>query len=170
MVVWAVFRSPTLDYRLVMLGALLPLVEGPLGGPWVLHTLAGAAGTLALVVLATRHRRLLRRRLIGLPIGLLLHLGLDGTFTRAELFWWPALGGDALGSGGLPGLDRGLAVMILLEAVGVACGVWAWGRFGLADPAPARELPAQRATGPPSDRRRCGARMLTVARGWVRCW
>lgn len=139
-VVWAVFRSPALDYRLVMLGAVLPLVEGPLGGPWVLHTLAGAVGTLAAVMLATGHRRLLRRQLIGLPIGLMLHLALDGTFTRAELFWWPVLGGEALGSGGLPGLDRSVLAWVLLEIVGIASAVWAWHRFGLGDPGRRRDF------------------------------
>jgi hypothetical protein len=41
--VWAVFKSPALDYRLVMLGAVLPLGEVALGGPRLLHTLVFVA-------------------------------------------------------------------------------------------------------------------------------
>ena len=52
--VWMVFRSPALDYRLVMLGSVLPLGEVVLGGPRVLHTLLAAVALLVLVVLATR--------------------------------------------------------------------------------------------------------------------
>src|SRR4051812_30314310 len=50
--VWNVFRSPVLDYRLVMVGAVLPLAEIPFGGPKLLHTLAFSVGLLAAVMLA----------------------------------------------------------------------------------------------------------------------
>jgi hypothetical protein len=130
-IVWAVFRSPALDYRMVMLSAVLPVLEGPLGGPWLLHTLVGAVGMLAVVILATRNRRLVRRRWIGLPIGVLLHLALDGSFTRADLFWWPFLGAPA---GGMPELDRSVVLWVVLDLVGLAGLVWGYRRFGLADP------------------------------------
>lgn len=132
-IVWVVFRSPSIDYRMVMLGAILPVGEAPIGGPWVLHTLVGGVALLAVVMLATRNRRLVRRRWIGLPVGVLLHLALDGTFTRAELFWWPFLG-PALGSGSVPELDRSAALIIVLELAGAAALVWAYRRFGLSDP------------------------------------
>lgn len=130
---WAVFRSPALDYRMVMLGAVLPVGEGLIGGPWILHTLLGGVALLAVVMLATQRRRLVRRRWIGLPIGVLLHLALDGTFTREALFWWPFLGADALGSGGVPETERGLGVLLLLDLVGLACLAWSVRRFGLDD-------------------------------------
>ena len=38
--VWSVFRSPALDHRMVMLGAVLPLCEAFAGRPLALHTLA----------------------------------------------------------------------------------------------------------------------------------
>jgi hypothetical protein len=132
--VWVIFRSPALDYRMVMVGAVLPVGEALIGGPWVLHTLVGGVAMLLVVVLATQRRRLVRRRWIGLPIGVLLHLALDGSFTRAELFWWPFLGLDALGQGGVPEIERGLAPALLLDLVGVACLVWCYRRFGLDDP------------------------------------
>ena len=133
-VVWLVFRSPALDYRVVALGALLPLVDIALGGPRLLHTLLGAVLALVVVMALTRRRRLARRRWLGIPIGMFLHLALDGAITRAQLFWWPFLGWD-LGGGGLPELNRPLGVILLLELVGAAVCWWCWRTFGLDDPA-----------------------------------
>jgi hypothetical protein len=130
--VWLVFRSPSLDYRLVMLGAILPVGELLLGGPRLLHTLLTVVGLLALVMLATQHRRLVRRRFISLPIGLLMHLVLDGIWTRAEVFWWPFFG-VSFPPGGLPELERPLGVGLALELVGIGCLVWCWRTFGFSD-------------------------------------
>jgi len=131
-IVWMVFRSPMADHRFVALGALLPLAEALTGGPRVLHTLLGAVVALGLVMAVTRGRRLVRRRWLGIPIGLFLHLVLDGAFTRAELFWWPFLGLD-LGEGGLPELDRPVGVILLLEVLGAAACWWCYRAFGLDD-------------------------------------
>ena len=133
-VVWWVFRSPALDYRLVMLGSILPVGEVVLGGPRLLHTLIGAVALLALLMVATQKRRLVRRRWIGIPIGLLMHLVLDGTWARASLFWWPFRGAD-FGSDGLPELGHPVWLIVAFEAVGAACLVWAWRSFHLDDPA-----------------------------------
>lgn len=128
---WVVFRSPALDYRLVALGAVLPVAEVPFGaGP--LHSLVAPTLVLVVVMLATRGRRLARRRWLGLPIGLYLHLVLDLAWTRSETFWWPFLGVDALGGPSFE-LDRG-AWAVVLELVAAATAVWAFGRFGLDDP------------------------------------
>jgi hypothetical protein len=132
--VWLVFRSPALDYRLVMLGSVLPLADGVLGGPRLLHTLVAGVAALAIVVLATRGRRLLRRRLIGLPIGMLMHLVLDGVWARTNVFWWPFFGTD-FGTEGLPELGRGPGVVLLLEAIGAAALIWCYRTFELGDPA-----------------------------------
>ena len=91
-----------------------------------------AVALLAVVMLATRHRRLLRRRLISLPIGLLMHLVLDGVWAVAEVFWWPAFGLD-FGAGPLPELDRPVGLVIVFELVGAAALVWGWRAFGFAD-------------------------------------
>lgn len=130
--VWAVFKSPALDYRLVMLGAVIPVGEAATGGPRLAHTLVFVAAVLFLIVLFTSRRRLLRRRLIGLPIGMMMHLVLDGTWARAEVFWWPFLGLDP-GAGQVPEVERAVVVWLALDAIGVACLVWAWRRFGLDD-------------------------------------
>ena len=132
--VWLVFKDPAIDHRLVMAGALLPeAVDAVAGGPWVAHSLLGSVVLLTAVMLATRGRRLLRRRLLALPIGAFLHLVLDGAWTDTETFWWPVLGAD-FGGGRLPSLERGIGVTLLLEALGLVVLVWAYRRFRLDEP------------------------------------
>lgn len=131
MFVALVFQSPALDYRMVMLGLVLPLSDGLTGGVWLLHTLIASIAALVIVILATRRRRLIRRRWIGLPIGMFVHLLLDGVWTDAHEFWWPLFGTSF--EGRLPEVDRG-AVSLVLELIGVAAIVWGWRRFGLDDP------------------------------------
>lgn len=126
-----VFDSPALDYRMVMLGSVLPVVELLAGGPWALHTLLAPLVVLVAVMAATRGRRLARRRWLGLPIGLFLYLVLDGAWLRTDLFWWPVFGVDVAG-GDLPE-PKPLAALIALEFIGVVVGAWAFRRYGLAD-------------------------------------
>ena len=127
-----VFRSPGVDYRTVMLGAVLPVLEGATGGPKVLHSLLGAVALLGIIMVATRKRRLLRRRLLGIPIGMMAHLVLDGAFTVTAIFAWPFTGWS-FADGQVPELAH-LGRSLLLEVLGVAVGVWAWRWFGLQDP------------------------------------
>ena len=133
-IVWFVFRSPALDYRLVVVGSILPLGEVVFGGPRLAHTLLFSVVALGAIMLLTRHRRLLRRRWISLAIGLLLHLVLDGIWAEADVFWWPFFG-TGFDVVGLPELGRPLAVALVLEAAGVAALVWAYRTFGLDEPA-----------------------------------
>lgn len=132
-IVAEIFRSPMIDYRIVAAGALLPIVEGVVGHPWILHTALGAASLLGLVVLATQKRRLVRRRLLGLPIGVLLHLVLDGGWTRAAMFWWPAFGGE-FGDRQVPELDRSIPVVLAMEVIAVGAAFGAWRRYELDNP------------------------------------
>ena len=132
-VVWLVFRDPAIDHRLVVVGALLPdLVDAPLGGPRVLHSLLGCALVLTVVMLATRGRRTLRRQVLALPIGMFLHLVLDGMWARTEAFWWPVFG-LGFGDGALPSVERG-GLNVVLELAGIAALVWVWSRFRLVEP------------------------------------
>jgi len=126
-----VFRSRGLDYRLVALGAMLPLlVDAPLGRFAYGHSLFVAVALLAAVMIATIGRpRLLRRRLICLPIGWLCGLVLSGAFLHDVSFLWPLLGADFPDDSLVPPLT----VLVLLDAAGLAVGVWAYGRFELRD-------------------------------------
>ena len=127
-----IFDSPALDYRMVMLGAVLPLLDGVTGGPFVLHTLLAAVVVLAVVMMATRNRRLVRRRWLGIPIGMFVHLVLDGIWTNTQVFWWP-LFGTSFGSDQLPEVSRG-GLSLVLELIGIAALVYGARRFGVDTP------------------------------------
>lgn len=128
--VWVVFRDPRIDFRFVAVGSLLPLlVDAPIGERSVGHTLLLAAGVLVLVVAVTAGRRPARARLVMLPVGMLLHLVLDGAFGDQETFWWPVLGTELDGDALLPSA----AVLALREGVGLLAAGWFVRRFGLAD-------------------------------------
>lgn len=124
-----VFRSRGLDYRLVALGALLPLiVDAPFGRFAYAHSIVVAVVLLGVVMVATIGRpRLLRRRLICLPIGWFCGLVLSGAFLHDVSFLWPLLGSDFPDDSLLPDLT----LLVVLEAAGLAVIVWAWGRFDL---------------------------------------
>lgn len=127
-----VFRDPRFDYRWLVVGVLLPdVVDVWFGGARVMHSLTGAVGALVLVMLVTAGRRPIRKRLIAIPIGMLLHLVFDGAFDATNVFWWPFTSG--FGDAELPVVSRGWW-NLGLEAIGAALLVWAWRLFGLADP------------------------------------
>lgn len=130
--VWLVFRSPAVDYRLVVLGALLPLLELPFGEPRVLHSLTGSVALLVLAMVVTPRRRLVQRRLVAVPIGSFLHLVFDGIWADTAAFWWPFSGLDWSGER-LPELSRGW-FDVVLELAGAALLWWAWRRFRLDEP------------------------------------
>ncbi len=130
--VWLVFRSPALDHRLVMAGAVLPLAELLAGRPMVLHTLVGATAAMALVMAATHRRRLLRRRWLGIPVGLYAHLVLDGTWTDKNLFWWPFFGWGFTDRS-LPEI-RPWPLVVVLELAGLAALWWMIRTFDLTEP------------------------------------
>jgi hypothetical protein len=129
-----VFDSPAIDYRFVALGGVLPLVEGVSGRPLVLHTLLGSVGLMALVMAATVGHRLRRRQWLGVPIGTFVFLVAAGTWTRSELFWWPARGLDGIAAAPLPEFDRVPVILVLFELAGVAALVWLARRFELTRP------------------------------------
>lgn len=115
-----VFSSPALDYRLVMFGAVVPVAEGFIGGPWVLHTLLAPVVVMTVVMLTTQNRRLVRRQWLGLPIGLFMYLVLAGAWATADVFWWPFLGvGDVLGGSQVPGFGRSPVLLIIMELIGL---------------------------------------------------
>ncbi|MBV8950563.1 MAG: hypothetical protein JOZ99_06795, partial [Actinobacteria bacterium] len=138
LIVWAVFKSHGVDYRLVALGALLPLVvDAPFGRPAIGHTLLAAVVVLAAVMLATIGRpRLLRRRLLCLPIGMMCGLVLAGAWTNTHVLWWPTIGASFPHRPLLPAWG----VVALEEAAGLAAIAWMIDRFGLRRPDTRREF------------------------------
>lgn len=126
-----VFTDPRFDHRFLVVGALLPdVIDGITGGAWVLHSLTGAVALLVVVMLATIGRRTWRKRLIAIPIGVLLHLVFDFAFANTSVFWWPFTGG--FDGASLPVAERGWW-NVVLELIGAGLLVWAWRLFGLAD-------------------------------------
>jgi hypothetical protein len=127
--VWFVFRDPRFDYRLLIVGSVLPDLDGLFGGAGVMHSVLFSVLLLAAVMVGTAGRKPVRRLLLGLPIGTFLHLVFDGAWTDTHVFWWP-FGGTDLGDAPLPSVGRG-AWSLLLEAIGVALSVWIWRRAQL---------------------------------------
>ena len=88
--IWFVFRDPRFDYRLLVVGSVAPpAVDVWFGGARVLHSLTFSVVLLAVVMIATIGRRPLRRTLLGLPLGTLLHLVYTGAWANTSAFWWP---------------------------------------------------------------------------------
>jgi hypothetical protein len=137
--VWNVFQSGGIDVRMVAIGSLAPLlVDVGFGAQRYGHTLLAPVAALVLVMLATagRGHRLLRRHLIGVPIGWFCGIALSGSFTHQHTFWWPALGTTFDRASLLPPLPWAL----VLEAIGLLALRWCWVHFGLRDPARRRTL------------------------------
>jgi len=133
-----VFRSSGLDYRVVAVGAMLPLVvDLPVGHRAFGHSLAFAAAVLVVVMLwPLRGSRLARRRWLCLPIGIFAGLVLSAAWADAEVFWWPVLGtafGDAA-------LLPTWWVVVIEELVGLVACWWVVGQFDLCPPEVRREF------------------------------
>jgi hypothetical protein len=135
-----VFDSPAIDYRFVALGGVLPLAEAATGRPLLFHTLLGSVGLMTAVMALTIGRRLLRRRLLGVPIGTFVFLVAAGSWTRRDLFWWPVGGLDGIAERPLPEFDRAPAVLVMLELLGIGALVWLVRRFDLTRPEHRGEL------------------------------
>ena len=128
--VWNVFQSGGLDFRLVALGALLPLVlDLPFGEQAYAHTLLSAVIvlTVAMVVTIGRGNRLRRRRALSLAIGWFTGLVLGGAWANEEVFWWPLFGVDMPDARLLPPWP----IVAVLDLVGLVAAWWIWARFGL---------------------------------------
>jgi hypothetical protein len=130
--IWWVFRDPQFDYRLLVVGSVAPaVVDLVFGGADVLYSLAFSVALLAVVMLATIGRRPLRRTLLGLPLGTLLHLVYSGAWTNTSTFWWPFSGG--FGDAELPVAARGWW-NLPLELAGLAILAWVVRTAHLTDP------------------------------------
>ena len=100
------------------------------------HALVFPVGLFVVVMMATTGRsRLLRRRLLCVPIGIFVALVLSGAFTQDHVFLWPFLG-----AAGDQSLLPAWWVVFLEEAVGVAAWWWIVGQFDLYLPQPRRDF------------------------------
>lgn len=133
-----VFRDPRFDYRLLIVGSVLPVGEGLLGGARVLHSVTVSVALLAAVMAATAGRKPIRRLLLGLPIGMFLHLVFDGAWNDTETFWWPFTGVSS-STAPFPITARGWW-SVVLEGAGLAICAWLWRRSQLGRPARRREF------------------------------
>jgi len=138
LIVANVFRSAGIDYRLIAVGSMLPLVVSlPVGHRAFGYTLLFAVGLLGVAMVATIGRpRLLRRRLLCLPIGVFCGLVLSGAFTNGDLFLWP-LGGTGFGNEAL--LPQWW-IVVLEELAGLVACWWLVGQFDLYLPGPRAEF------------------------------
>lgn len=87
------------DYRFVLLGAVLPdLVDGVLGlflfdggaGRWIAHSLVTVIVVAVAIILGLKGER--RLAIFGIAVGWLLHLVADGMWEAPKTFLWPAFG------------------------------------------------------------------------------
>jgi hypothetical protein len=119
-----VFRDPTFDNRLLLVGSVLPGIEAVFGGARALHSITVSIALLAVVMIATKRGSHLRKTLLGLPIGMFLHLVFDAAWNDTDTFWWPFTG-LTFNDKGIPIVDRGM-FSIVLELLGIAGCVWLW--------------------------------------------
>lgn len=117
-----VFRDPAFDYRLLVVGSVLPIADGLFGGTRALHGLTVSVALLAILMLATRRGGPTRKLLLGLPIGMILHLVFDGAWTDTDTFWWPFTGWG-FDDEPLP-IVRRWPFGLVLEAIGLAICWW----------------------------------------------
>ena len=131
----AVFASRGLDYRFVLVGAVLPSVALVVEELWIMGSLLGPIAVMTAVMVGGWGRRLVQRRWLGIPIGLFCHLVLDGAWLRTETFWWPFGTGEVGGSALRP-----IWLLVVMELIGAAAVWWSWRRFGLAEPVRRRDF------------------------------
>ncbi|MGH8935126.1 MAG: metal-dependent hydrolase [Acidimicrobiia bacterium] len=144
-----VFRDPKMDVRFVILGALLPdLVDKPIGailffrtfrnGRIFAHTLLFSLLLLVAAMLLTRRGTRARQAWLGVPIGSLLHLVLDGMWAAPVTFWWPLFGWSfpQVPEAYWTDLIRRVTsdpLLVAEEALGLAYLVYLWNKAHLTD-------------------------------------
>lgn len=127
-----VFRDPSFDNRLLLVGSVLPAADAFFGGARALHSITVSIALLAVVMIATKRGSASRKTLLGLPIGMFLHLVFDAAWNDTDTFWWPITGLE-FADAGIPIVDRGW-ISLVLEIAGVAAVAWLWRRNGLSEP------------------------------------
>jgi inner membrane protein len=146
LIVYVTLGRRRIDYRMILIGAVLPdLVDAPLGlfffeggaGRWIAHSVFTAIAVTVLIILAFSGER--RQSLFGIGVGWLLHLVADGMWAAPETFLWPAFGSEFSTAPSEP-YTWGLLLDPLAhlstwggELIGLAILVWFWVAFRLGE-------------------------------------
>jgi hypothetical protein len=145
-VVYATLGRRRVDYRYILLGAILPdVVDGILNVAWlhepagrsIAHTLPAVIAVAVVILVALRGER--RLSVFGLAVGWLLHLVGDGMWEAPRTLYWPAFGSGFAARPVEPytwdlftrPFDHALTWGA--ELLGVAILVWFWIAFRLGD-------------------------------------
>ena len=146
LIVYVTLGRRRIDYRMILIGAVLPdIVDGLLGllffdgpaGRWIAHSVAAAIVVTVVIVLAFKGD--VRQSLFGLGVGWLLHLVADGMWQAPQTFLWPAFGSEFSTSPREPYTwDLVLDPIAHLttwgaELVGLAILAWFWVAFRLGE-------------------------------------
>ncbi len=145
LIVRYVFRDPDMDLRWVLAGSILPdVIDKPIGSllfhdtfgthRLFAHSIVFPMAAFGIALIATKRGTGLRRGLIGLTIGLFVHLLLDAAWATPEAFWWPFFGWEfpkVLDSDLFSLLGRMLSEPLVWagEAAGAAYIVFLWRRY-----------------------------------------
>ena len=145
LIVRYVFRDPDMDLRWVLAGSILPdVIDKPIASVFFhgtfgthrifAHSIVFPMVGFAIVLISTKRGTALRRGLIGLVIGVFIHLLLDAAWATPEAFWWPFFGLEfprVLDSDLVALLGRMLADPLVWagEALGAAYLVLLWRRY-----------------------------------------
>ena len=146
LIVYVSLGRRRIDYRMILIGAVLPdLVDALLGlfffeggaGRWIAHSVFTAIAVTVVIILAFRGDR--RQSLFGIGVGWLLHLVADGMWAAPETFLWPAFGSEFATAPREPySWDLFLDPLVHLstwggELVGLAILAWFWVAFRLGE-------------------------------------
>ena len=128
---WNVFHDLRFDFRLLIVGALLPdLIDMPFGRALYGHSAVCAVGLLVVAMLATIGKRLRRKHALAIVIGIFFHLVLDGAWNTSRIFWYP-LTGLYPNESSIPLLQRSGVLNVVLEVVGLAACAWFIHKFDI---------------------------------------
>jgi inner membrane protein len=146
LIVYVTLGRRRIDYRMILIGALLPdIVDGVLGifwfegpaGRWIAHSLLAAIVVTVAIIVGFGDER--RQSLFGLGVGWLLHLVADGMWRAPQTFLWPAFGTEFSTSPREPySWDLFIDPLAHLstwggELIGLAVLVWFWVAFRLGE-------------------------------------